>query len=252
MKDKFIFAKALIYEVGAFIKANMRKELQIEEKTRFDDLVTNLDQASQDLLMTRINQAYPNDNIMAEENNVYHSISDGNVWVLDPIDGTVNFVVQGENFAVMMAYYENGKGQFALIYDINRDQLYSGGGQFEVSVNGVPLLPYCDTPLKRSLVACNSAMFANNDYGLQTLIKQTLGVRIYGSAAISLAEVLSGRLIAYFSYLQPWDYAAGKILGESLGYVFLTLNGQEPCFNGRQKVMFVPRKKLVLIQSYLH
>lgn len=115
MENKFTFAKALIHAAGDFIKNNMVQDLQIEEKTRFDDLVTNLDKATQELLITKIKQAYPNDNIMAEENNIHHPISDGNVWVLDPIDGTVNFVVQGANFAVMIAYYENGKGQFGLI-----------------------------------------------------------------------------------------------------------------------------------------
>lgn len=80
------------------------------KKNAFDDLVTNLDKATQELLITKIKQAYPNDNIMAEENNIHHPISDGNVWVLDPIDGTVNFVVQGANFAVMIAYYEMAKG----------------------------------------------------------------------------------------------------------------------------------------------
>ena len=117
---------------GILSKIIWFRDLQIEEKTRLYDLVTNLDKATQELLITKIKQAYPNDNIMAEENNIHHPISDGNVWVLDPIDGTVNFVVQGANFAVMIAYYENGKGQFGLIYDVANDILYSGGGQFDV------------------------------------------------------------------------------------------------------------------------
>ena len=66
MENKFTFAKALIRAAGDFIKDNMVQDLQIEEKTRFDDLVTNLDKATQELLITKIKQAYPNDNIMAE------------------------------------------------------------------------------------------------------------------------------------------------------------------------------------------
>ena len=65
------------------------------KKNAFDDLVTNLDKATQELLITKIKQAYPNDNIMAEENNIHHPISDGNVWVLDPIDGTVILLFKG-------------------------------------------------------------------------------------------------------------------------------------------------------------
>ena len=115
MENKFQFAKNIIREAGDFIKSNMVKDLEIEEKTRFDDLVTNLDKATQELLIAKIKQAYPADHILAEENGVHHSITDGNVWVLDPIDGTVNFVAQGTHFAVMIAYYENGVGQFGLI-----------------------------------------------------------------------------------------------------------------------------------------
>ena len=252
MDNKVTFAKALIHAVGDFIKDNMVQDLQIEEKTRFDDLVTNLDKATQELLITKIKQAYPNDNIMAEENNIHHPISDGNVWVLDPIDGTVNFVVQGANFAVMIAYYENGKGQFGLIYDVANDILYSGGGQFDVYANDKQLTSYQDVALKRTLIGCNASMFSCNYCGIRDLVDQTLGVRVYGGAGLSMAYVMTGQLLAYFSYIQPWDYAAAKIMGEKLGYVLLTLDGKEPDFATRQKVMFVPKQKLSTIQTYLN
>ena len=66
-----------------------------------------------------------------------------------------------------------------------------------------------------------------------------------------MAYVMTGQLLAYFSYIQPWDYAAAKIMGEKLGYVLLTLDGKEPDFATRQKVMFVPKQKLSTIQTYL-
>ena len=103
MENKFQFAKDIIRDAGDFIKSNMVKDLEIEEKTRFDDLVTNLDKATQELLITKNKQAYPSDHILAEENVVHHDIVDGNIWVIDPIDGTVNFVAQGTHFAVMIA-----------------------------------------------------------------------------------------------------------------------------------------------------
>ena len=124
MENKFEFAKQIIREAGDLIKSSMLSNLQVEEKTRFDDLVTNVDKSTQELLVTKIKKYYPNDNIFAEENGLRHSISDGNVWVLDPIDGTVNFVAQRTHFAVMIGYYENGVGQFGLIYDVMNDLLY--------------------------------------------------------------------------------------------------------------------------------
>ena len=109
MEDKLIFAKEIIKEAGAFIKESLSKTITVEEKTAFDDLVTIIDKQTQDLLVARIKSAFPSDNIFAEENGLVHNIKDGNVWVLDPIDGTVNFIVQQDNFCVMIAYYEEGK-----------------------------------------------------------------------------------------------------------------------------------------------
>lgn len=251
MKTKFNFAKEIIREAGAFVKSHMIQELDIEEKTRFDDLVTNLDKATQDLVIGKIKQAYPDDHIMAEENGVYHPVSDGHVWVLDPIDGTVNFIVQRDHFAIMLSYYEEGVGQFGLIYDVMGDTLYSGGGQLDVYANDKKLQPYQDVLLNRSLIGCNAMMFADDYHGIKELVQQSLGVRIYGGAGISMAYVLSGQLLAYFSHIQPWDYAAAKVMGEKLGYVLLTIDGKEPDFKTRQKVMFVPKAKLATIQQYL-
>ncbi|AND79397.1 inositol monophosphatase family protein [Streptococcus pantholopis] len=251
METKFTFAKTIIREAGQFIRSAMAEKLKIEEKTQFDDLVTNLDKAAQDLLIAKIKSAYPKDNVMAEENGVRHPITDGHVWILDPIDGTVNFIVQGENFAVMIAYYEDGVGRFGLIYDVIKDVLYAGGGQFDVYANDKKMLPYQDKPFNRSLISANSSMFAENVHGIRDLARQTLGVRIYGGAGISMSQVMSGRLLAYFSFIQPWDYAAAFIMGEKLGYQLLTLDGQTPDFKNRQMIMFVPKQKLKAIKQFI-
>ena len=158
MENKLIFAKEIIKEAGAFIKESLSKTITVEEKTAFDDLVTNIDKQTQDLLVARIKSAFPSDNIFAEENGLVHNIKDGNVWVLDPIDGTVNFIVQQDNFCVMIAYYEEGQGKFGLIYNVMADQLFYGGGQFDVYCNDKLLPAYKSRPLDRCLVASNGAM----------------------------------------------------------------------------------------------
>ncbi|HFX5671655.1 TPA: inositol monophosphatase family protein [Streptococcus pyogenes] len=197
METKYAFARQIIKEAGLFIKSKMSEQLDIQVKTQFDDLVTNVDQETQQLLMDRIHQTYPCDAILAEENDVRHPINQGNVWVIDPIDGTVNFIVQGSQFAVMIAYYEQGIGQFGLIYDVMADQLLAGG------------------------------------------------------AGICMVKVMKQELLAYFSFIQPWDYAAAKVLGDKLGYVLLTIDGYEPDFQTRQKIMFVPKCQLTRIASFL-
>lgn len=251
MEDKFSFAKELIKEASLFIKNRMQDNLSVQIKSNYDDLVTNVDQETQDMMIKRILEHFPDDHILAEEDDVRHPICDGNVWVIDPIDGTVNFISQGNHFAIMLAYYENGQGKFGLIYDVMNDQLLSGGEAFDVYLNEKKLSPYQTKPLSRSLIACNSGMYLNNDFGVTTLIKHSLGVRIYGGAGISMLKVMTGELLAYFSDIQPWDYAAAMIIGKKLGFVLLTLNGDQPDFETRQKVMFLPACELNQLKNYL-
>ena len=215
LEKKFNFAKHIVLNAASYIKEHLNDQLQIETKSSPTDLVTQMDKEVQDNLVTWILEAYPADHILAEENGLRHSISDGNVWVIDPIDGTNNFVAQKADFAVVLAYFENGIGQFGVIYDVIGDKLYHGGGQFDVYCNEQKLLPYQDRPLNQFLMASNAGIFERNDWGIADLAKETLGVRVYGSAAISFSKVLSGQLLTYISYIWPWDYAAASIMGDT-------------------------------------
>ena len=234
MENKLVFAKEIIKEAGAFIKKSLSKTITVEEKSAFDDLVTNIDKQTQDLLVARIKSAFPTDNILAEENNMVHNIKDGNVWVLDPIDGTVNFIVQQDNFCVMIAYYEKGQGKF------------------DVYCNDKLLSPYKRRPLDRCLVGSNAAMYAKNYHGIKGFIDKTLGVRVYGGAGLSMSKVLSGQILAYFSVIYPWDYAAASIMGKKLGYQLETITGELLDYSSRQAVMLVPKDRLEEIRDILN
>lgn len=78
------------------------------------------------------------------------------------------------------------------------DILYSGGGHFDVYANDKKIVPFQECPLERCLLGVNSAMYAENDCGIAHLASETLGVRIYGGAGISMAKVMQGKLLAYF------------------------------------------------------
>lgn len=251
METKLAFAEGLIRQAGQLVREQMCGKLVIESKGACDDLVTNLDKAVQHFWVERILAHYPTDQILAEEEGLQAPYDQGSVWILDPIDGTLNFIVQGDEFSLMMAYFEEGQGKFALIYDVMKDILYKGLAQGPVTKNQEILSPYKKRPLSESLIACNARLFASNSYHLADLAQETLGVRMYGAAGISMGHVLSGRLLAYFSNLYPWDYAAAGILGNSLGYEVLTLDGQQPDYTSRQLVMFVPSLYKESLMSYL-
>ncbi|MBJ8349521.1 inositol monophosphatase family protein [Streptococcus zalophi] len=251
MEKKFEFAKQLILEAGLFIKNKMMEKIEIQMKDRFDDLVTNIDKDVQELIINHIKKDYPSDFILAEENNVRHKWNKGNVWVIDPIDGTVNFIAQKTDFVVMIAYFEEGIGRFGLIYDVINDVLFSGGGEFSVYRNQERLSPYQPKELHQMLVISNAKMFAENDHGIADLVSHSLGCRNYGSAGFSMSRVLNGQAWAYFSYIYPWDYAAASIMGEKLGYQLLTLSGEKPNFETRQKMMFFPKVDKKVIEQYI-
>ena len=180
LNTKLEFAKTVVQKAGVFIKQHLSDDLEISEKTHFDDLVTNLDREVQDQILTQIQSTFPGDSVLAEENDVRHDISDGNVWVLDPIDGTTNFIVQRDNFAVMLAYYEAGVGKIGVILDVMNDNLYWGDGTS--AYKNETQIHLTVKPLRQSLIGVNTYMYRTNAGGLLDLSHESWGVRAIGSA----------------------------------------------------------------------
>lgn len=235
-------AKTWVRDAGVFLRDNINQKLEISQKSSFSDLVTNFDQKVQEIIVNEISQTYPDDKILAEEsgrNTTKFERSKDSFWVLDPIDGTINFIVQQDNFAVMLAYYEQGQPQFGLILDVMADKLYWNDAT-QVFCNE-KILSYKKKSLADSLLAINSMIYRRNLYKLADFSLQSLGVRMRGSAGLAYADLLEGKIVAYFSRLQPWDYAAGGILAGKLGFETRTFEGQEPNLKDCQYVCSLPR-----------
>lgn len=251
MENKFSFAQTLIKKAGALAIQQMNQVFDVTVKTRQDDIVTSVDTTIQTFLIQQIKDKYPEDCFLAEEESCQSPLSEGRIWVIDPIDGTLNFVTQKSDFAIMLSYFENGVGQFGLIYDVMADKLYSGGGIFPVTCNGEKLSAFDGRPLNQSIVACNTGMLLKNSHNVAELLKNVLGIRNYGCAGLSMAKVLTNQLWAYFSNVYPWDYAAASIMGKSLGYELISLDGRDVDFKSRQMVVFFPSQYKTELQSQL-
>lgn len=247
LTTKLEFAKTVVKAAGAYLKAHLTDELEVYEKTHFDDLVTNLDRKIQDDILTKIQETFPNDHILAEENEIRHDIHDGNVWVLDPIDGTTNFIVQKDNFAVMLAYYESGIGRLGVILDVMNDKLYWGNGK--KTYRNSTQLHMTPKPLAHSLIGVSAYMYRTNAGGLFDLSQDCLGVRAIGSAGIEYTNILDGKIWGYFSNLSPWDYAAGAVLIAPFGYTTLKLDGSPLDFQGRQMIMSLPANQMTVLSK---
>ncbi|MBQ6144299.1 MAG: inositol monophosphatase family protein [Lactococcus sp.] len=249
LNTKLEFAKKVVRQAGGFIRQHLSDDLEISEKTHFDDLVTNLDREVQEQILTQILSTFPKDHVLAEENDVRHDIKDGNVWVLDPIDGTTNFIVQRDNFAVMLAYYESGIGKIGVILDVMNDNLYWGDGTS--AYKNEAQIHLTVKPLRQSLIGVNTYMYRTNAGGLLDLSHESLGVRAIGSAGIEYVNILEGKIWGYFSNLSPWDYAAGAVLIAPFGYITQQIDGRPLAFEGRQMMMSVPSNQLDKIKAYL-
>lgn len=214
-----------------------RTAMRVEEKSA-GDLVSEADLASEKQIVSLIRQAYPHDDILAEESGATERSSEG-LWIIDPLDGTNNFANGLAHFATSVAHYHAGVAQSAAIYDPIRDELYSatrGGGAYR---NGQQLHVSKAETLATCLIG-TGFYYDRGDMMRRTL--QTLeacfgrgiqGIRRCGAATLDLCNVAAGSFGAFFEfYLAPWDFAAGRLIVEEAGGTITDCVGDELQLSG--------------------
>jgi len=227
-RDQLI--KEWIYVAADISRTSFEQTINIEEKTNRTDLVTSIDKEIEQYFIEKIATHFPNERVLGEEGSG-HQITDlkGVVWIIDPIDGTLNFVKQKNDFAIMISVYENGIGYLGYIYDVMKDELYSAVKNQGACLNEIPLKKVKDIPLREGLVAVSHRLMSSekNDEA-RKIGRASSGVRMVGSAGLETARVATGRLVAYIgASLAPWDIGAGKVISEELGLIYTQLNGEK-------------------------
>ncbi|HET7580972.1 MAG TPA: inositol monophosphatase family protein [Bacillales bacterium] len=225
-------AKLWIKQAGEKILLSFSEQVKVDHKEGPDDLVTDMDRRTEQFFIERIHQHFPDHRILGEEGYGDDiSSADGTLWIIDPIDGTMNFVHQQCNFAISIGVFHNGVGQIGLIYDVASDELFhcvKGQGAY---VNSKPLEKRKPVAIEQSIIGLNATWVTKNrridpDI-LAPLVRKVRGTRSYGSAATELAYIAAGRMDAYFSMrLAPWDFAAGLVLLEEVGAVMTRADGR--------------------------
>lgn len=225
------FAKSLILEAGNNVKVMMKETLDIETKSNPNDLVTNVDKATENYIYNAIQSNYPQHKVIGEEGHG-HQLEDidGIVWVVDPIDGTLNFVHQGENFAISIGIYKDGQPYAGFVYDVMKDVLYHakvGEGAYE---NNHLLSNITSSVLSKSLIGINPNWVTKPKIGevFAPIVNHARSARAYGSAALEIISVAKGQLAAYITpRLQPWDFAGGLIILNEVGGIGTNLLGEK-------------------------
>lgn len=243
------YAQQWIKEAGDRIQETFEKELTVQTKSNRKDLVTNVDKETEQFFIERIKETFPTHRVLGEEgfgDDV--SALDGIVWIIDPIDGTMNFIHQQRNFAISIGIFQNGIGMLGYIYDVVHDELYyaqKGKGAF---LNDQPLPRLQPVSVREAIISLNATWVTENmridPKVLAPLVKEARGTRSYGSAALEMAYVAAGRLDAYITMrLSPWDFAGGLIIVEEVGGIVTNLYG-EPLHLLGQNSVFVSKPGL--------
>ncbi|OYQ66226.1 inositol monophosphatase family protein [Aerococcus sp. 1KP-2016] len=220
LEERATLVREWVGEVATYIRQQFEKEIQVQTKSHRTDLVTNVDQAVEVFFREKITAHFPQDQYFGEEKMGENPINlAGPVWIVDPIDGTVNFVLQQNHFAIMLGYYEDGEGKLGVIYDVINDDYFEAITGKGIRRNGAPFTPpYTDKHLEQSLISINGGMVMRNVYHVQELVYAAMGLRIYGSAGIEIIALMKGEIAAYISpRLQPWDIAAGMVFAKEMG-----------------------------------
>lgn len=216
-------------EVRCQLLAGCETKLQVAKKSGRTDLVTNIDKQVEKYLVTQIKQTFPGSRVLGEEGDRDQDLAtyQGLVWIIDPLDGTLNFVKQKDHFASMLAVYENGHEKLGYILDVINDKLYWGGPESGVFCNTARLPQVPDLFLDQGLLDVSGRMLIRNYRNVAQVAEKSMGVRVYGSAGIGFIHVLTGKTVGYCSHLHPWDHAAGKILAKAHGLSVKSIDDNE-------------------------
>lgn len=198
----------------------------LDTKSSATDPVSDADRASEALIVRMLTTERPDDGLLGEEGASRPSAS-GITWVIDPLDGTVNYLYELDNFSVSIAAEDSGGGLVGAVYDPVQDRMYTatrGGGAF---VDGRPLRANEPVALDRALLATGfgytPSRRARQGAIVARVLPQIRDIRRMGSAALNLCELAAGRLDAYWEEgVQHWDVAAGGLIAVEAGAVMTT------------------------------
>jgi myo-inositol-1(or 4)-monophosphatase len=205
---------------GKMIMQAKDSEIVINE-SHHHDLKIQLDIESQKLLTHIILENFPDHTILGEEGGQGNE-GKGYEWIIDPIDGTVNFVYGIPHYCISLACRLEGVTQIGVIYDPNRDECFKAIKNGGATCNGKPIRVSSRTQLNEAILALG---FSKGQDSIDKCIElyryyasQARKLRAMGSAALDMAYVASGRLDAYIEQgIKIWDIAAGQLLIEEAG-----------------------------------
>ncbi len=214
-------AVGIAQEAAALLLGNLQGTRSVDSKTSPTDAVTEMDRASEALIVQRLLAARPNDGLLGEEG-ASRAGTSGVRWVIDPLDGTVNYLYRRAAFSVSIAAEVDGRPVAGIVVDPQRGETFHawlGGGAW---LNGVPIQTSSVGSLDRALTGTGFDYVAEHRKRQGAVLAEVIGrvrdIRREGSAALEFCAVACGRLDAYYERGPHWwDAAAGSLIVREAG-----------------------------------
>lgn len=227
--------------------AHSTARIRVEEKSE-NNFVTQVDRAAEKCILEHIQRAFPKHSILAEESGEQAGDQEWQ-WLIDPLDGTSNFIHDFPHFAVSIACLRKGRVEHAVVIDVMRQEEFTASRGRGAHADGRRLRVSGCEKLQRALVCTGTPTVAcHREYGaayfacLSDISGQASGIRRTGAAALDLAWVAAGRLDAFWEInLRPWDIAAGSLLIRESGGMISDFSGDSNYLSSGNVVCGSPR-----------
>lgn len=231
----------LAKEVGQFMKDENAKIRtgDVEAKEHFNSLVTYVDKTVEQKVIARLAELLPESGFIAEEGTT-DKIGEKYNWIIDPLDGTTNFIHGLPTYCVSIALQENDEIVMGVIYEPNIKECFYAWKGSKAYMNGKEISVSKAARMEDSLLATGFPYWDFNRMDaylriLKDFTARTRGIRRIGSAAVDLAYVACGRFEAFYEYsLKPWDIAAGAFIIEQAGGVVTDFKGVRDLLSGKE------------------
>lgn len=236
-----------------------RENLAIIQKGP-NDFASKIDHQAEEIIIDTIKRAYPEHAILAEESGATDLDRSETVWIIDPLDGTTNFLHGFPQCCVSIAVQDRGILTHGVVYDPLRDELFTASRGRGAQMNGKRLRVSNLDKLDYALLGTG---FPFREFGFldeyinlfKALMPKCSGIRRAGAAALDLAYVAAGRLDGFWEFgLQPWDMAAGALLIQEAGGWVTTLEGDKNFLEGKSILAASPKihqHMMSLYQAYI-
>lgn len=222
--------ETIVRSAGEIIRGATHIDESVQEKSSHCDLVTKYDGMVQEYLRRELLAAFPEAGFYGEEEEEHDIAGRSAYFIVDPIDGTMNFVRHARHSCISVGLMKDGLMEYGAVYQPYTDEMFTGQRGKGAFLNGRPL-QMRDVPLSESIAMFGSAIYYRDTIPatarlMEEALPRVLDFRRSGSAALDICYLAAGRADLFFeACIRPWDYAAAALIAQEAGAVVSALDG---------------------------